>query len=569
MTKTIPFGNVYGFGNNRSIRRLGKRFIIIESYYSQGMRKSMFGITPAYVVSKVKSSDDISGLGNIKYFAQYGAYLLAQDDTGAIYQEATPGALDFGAAVHSPGGNGSGMIGDQQGRLLYANKSDNTQLGMFAGSSWSTGATDDWKTGFESWSHPMDLYEDLVIIGNKFNVAVLYSDDSLNLSALELPSNVSVSAVRTGQKGFLIGANLGFDGILILWDGNATRSLAPWIWTRGQVLAIERYHAGWLVVTQKEILYTNGYTATSLFEFIDSPFSFSNWMVNPQGILVVNEKLIILQKEQTIQQTSEFGRTKPGVYIFDISMKTFEYAPVHTLNTITVVPQAAFLTKSYSQSIVLGYRDDKLAKNYISTLGTSGPSAAIYISEAIAAGATEKSVEQVALNFGVSTEKVDAQPLTFTVSAKVYNFKRPLWSRQQTNASTGSTSTVRVDATVANMNQAKAGDEVTILQGVNAGQIRHISTIANAGTNTEMWTLDSTLPNVTETGIWMNVQPFVQLDKKQTFTNLSEMKRVVFNASTSVVGKRFLVKVVFENMSGVQPEMHDPLFQYKDLGIQT
>jgi hypothetical protein len=564
MTKTIPFGNVYGFGNNRSIRRLGKRFIIIESYYSQGMRKSMFGITPVYVVSKVKSSDDISGLGNIKYFAQMGIYLYAQDDVGKVYKEATAGQLDFGAAVHSPGGNGSGMIGDQKGRLLYANGATNANLGMYDGSTW----TDSWQS-LQSWQHPMDLYEDLVVIGNKNNVAVLFTDDSFNASALGMPSSVAVSAVRTGQKGILIGANLGYDGILILWDGNATRSLAPWIWTRGQVLSIERYHTGWLVVTQKEILFTNGYTTTVLFEFIDSPFSFSNWVVNPQGTLVVNDKLIILQQEQITQQTSEFGRMKPGVYIFDIGMKTFEFAPVHTQNTITVIPQAIFMTKSYSQSIVLGYTDVALSKNYISTLGTSGPSTALYISESVASGATEKSAEMVALNFGVSTEKADAQPLTFTVSAKVYNFKRPLWSRQVTTASTGSKSTVRVDATAANMNQAKAGDEVTILQGLNAGQIRHITSIANPGASNETWTLDSDLPNVSEVGIWMNVQPFVLLDKKQTFTSLAEMRKVVFNASTSVTGKEFLVKVVFEDMSGVQPEMHDSLFQYQDLGIQT
>jgi hypothetical protein len=377
MIQKIPFGNIYGFGNNRSIRRQGRRIIIIESYYSQGMRRSMFGIMPSYSVTKAKDSTDISGLGNTKYFARPGAFLFAQDDNGKIYQEATSGALDFGSAVRNPGGNGAGMIADQKGRLLYFNGASNDQLGKYESSTF----TDNWQTGLSSWSHPADLYEDLVAFGNKSSVGVLFGDDSINTDGLTLPTNMTVDAIRSGHKGILIGANLGYRGALILWDGNSQRSLAPWLWTIGKVLSIQQYEGNWIVTTQKQIILTNGYTASVLFDFIDDPMGFMLWNVNADGTLVVNDKLIILQQKQTVTQTAEYGRMKAGVYVFDIPSKTFEYCPVSTGNTFSVVPGSIFLVNSYSRSIALGYQDTFLSKNYIGSLNLNNPANAMYVSE--------------------------------------------------------------------------------------------------------------------------------------------------------------------------------------------
>src|SRR5205085_50637 len=218
---------------------------------------------------KRKDSTDISGLGAVKYFAKASLYNFAQDDNGKIYKEATPGAYDF-ALARTPGvtSNGAGLLGDQKGRLLYAG---NTDLGMYDMTTW----TDSWKGSLRSWQHPMDTYEDSVVMGNKTSFALLASDDSFNPDAFTLPSSFTADAVKSGVNGILLGANYLYQGVLMLWNLTTTRAIAPWKYTKGQILAIERYGSNWIVITQREILLTNGYTTSRLLGLLDDNFSFN------------------------------------------------------------------------------------------------------------------------------------------------------------------------------------------------------------------------------------------------------------------------------------------------------
>ena len=133
--------------------------------------------------------------------------------------------------MRSPNGNGAGLLGDQFGNLLYANGSTNTQIGLYDGTTW----TDAYKT-ITSGQHPMDTYEDLRIIANVTAVAVIDSGGTLNSSAFTLPSGMTVVAVKSGPTGVLIGANFGYQAVIILWDANALRAKTPWKWTKGQVI---------------------------------------------------------------------------------------------------------------------------------------------------------------------------------------------------------------------------------------------------------------------------------------------------------------------------------------------
>jgi hypothetical protein len=137
-----------------------------------------------------------------------------------------------------------------------------------------------------------------------------------------------------------------------------------------------------------------------------------------------------------------------------------------------------------------------------------------------------------------------------------------LWVRAQTNAASTVENKLKINGTIF---RAQVGDEVTVLTGANAGQIRHITAIANQGTSTEEWTLDSNLPNLTEDTAELNVMPF-QLVKKHTVTNVSELKELFFNVKNRIKGKKYLLKILFENMT-VTPELHEVQFIYDDLGI--
>jgi hypothetical protein len=159
------------------------------------------------------------------------------------------------------------------------------------------------------------------------------------------------------------------------------------------------------------------------------------------------------------------------------------------------------------------------------------------------------------------------QPITFNVAVKLYAFDRALWGYAATNA-TGTTTTIRVDGTSSTNYDAQPGDEVTILEGTNAGAIRHITVIANNGATNETWTLDSALANASQNNCHMNVQPFRLLEKK-TPSAASKLSNLYFDCKNRITGKKFLVKVVIDGMTGAQPEMHDPVFVYDDKGLKA
>src|SRR5258708_7858048 len=152
--RILPFGAFSGFSDLN---------VPGTHYYSQGFSPSQFGAATMYSIVNKIDSVSVSGMGNVKEYALANGAMYAQDDAGHILKETNPGAFDF-SIVRSPGGNGAGLAGDQKGRLIYA---QNDTIGKYDGS-WN----DSWKS-VNSGAHPMDTYEDLIVIGNVSSVAVI------------------------------------------------------------------------------------------------------------------------------------------------------------------------------------------------------------------------------------------------------------------------------------------------------------------------------------------------------------------------------------------------------------
>jgi hypothetical protein len=554
MIKEAHFGfpRVAGFGDGRRAA---------EYYYSQSMQQSHFGLSTGYNITKLKDTSDIATLANVKWFGDASGKTYAYDSAGNILKEANPGFGDFAISrAVGAGYAGQGLIGDQQGRLLYFGA---TVIGMLATN--GTSYTDSWKTGLTSYAHPADTYEGMTIFGNKDSVGLIDSADSLNLTAFTLPSAMTVDALKSGKNGILIGANLGSRGVLMLWNTQTDRAIAPWDWRNGNIQAITPTDDGWIVVTTKEILFTNGYSSKSLFPILDDPLGFTNYSVAPQGLIVVNNKLFLLNQSST---SNSFSRVKAGLYIFDLDTQLFEFVPVSTKNVRSVTPLAIYAPKATTQQILIGYNDTFLSKFYIGKLATSGGNSGTFIPGVLASSVTTKQAEAVILNLGINTVQTFPNILTFVIAVKVYSFTRQLWGLNVTNNTAVQFDKIFVDGRGSSFTRPQVGDEITILEGVNAGLTAHVTDVANAGLINEVWTLDTTLPAGTETGVYMNVQPFKLVDKK-TITTATSIPELFFNIRNKYRGKKYLVKVVIENANGVQLELHDGLFVYDDTGLTS
>jgi hypothetical protein len=259
---------------------------------------------------------------------------------------------------------------------------------------------------------------------------------------------------------------------------------------------------------------------------------------------------------------------RPGLYVFDLSTELFEYVPISTMNMYNATPLAIYAAKNVSQEILVGYQDPVISKNYIGVLSATAGTTGVYIPEVLADSPDEKAAEALVANLGLSPNVATPQTLTFTLALKLYNFKRPLWGTSVTNALASTTSTIRVDGTSTTNTPALAGDEVTILDGTNAGNVRHIATIANQGASNETWTLDSALPNATGNAVHLTLQPFALVEKK-TVTAAAQLGEFHFNVKNKTRGKKFLAKLLFEGMTNVQLELHRSEFVFDDLGHTT
>src|SRR5579872_6268814 len=361
MIKEFPFGRFGGFGSGH--RMFGR--YPIEYYYSYGMRRGTFpGVETGMSITSQLDSGTAALLGKIQWYA-FQNYLFAQDDSGQIWQGVNTATTVLGTSpVRSPGGTGNGLLADQKGNLLYAQA---TQIGKYDGTTW----TDNWQTGLNSGLHPMDTYEDSVVVGNVTSLGIVANDGTWNPTAFTLPSNLSIVGVKSGAKGVLIGANMGASGVLILWDLLKTRSLAPWIWTGSPVQAILTVEGGWIVVTGKEVLLTNGYSKKTLFTFFDDPTSLNSFNVGPQGLALLGTKVHLLQ------EGGNYARMKPGILVFDLATGTtqgqlFEFIPLPTHNLVSAQPTAMLQMKQAGLRPVVAFNDGALSKNYNGILTEKG-----------------------------------------------------------------------------------------------------------------------------------------------------------------------------------------------------
>ncbi len=412
-----------------------------------------------------------------------------------------------------------------------------------------------------------DTYEDWVVICRGANLA-LYNvqDDSFNATQFTLPSNFTTRATRAGRNGILTGANLGNRSILFLWDAFATRSIAPWIWLNGNIQSIVPYNGNWIVTTNRRVIWTNGYTAATLAPIFDAKTTDVYLNVLPQGTEIINDSLLIANSANSV------NRIRPGVWILNLIPNAYGYTPQAGL--WDYVPVAGLLRDlnmgaiffDSSFTIHLGWQATFPSNvNNFGTLSNNNASSAYVITEPLGEGNNKKSAEAVKLIYGTYPAQFNSYPLTFNVTVKIYNFKRQLWNYAQQKVAATTYNQLTVNGTLSGFNDAQVGDEVTILEGANAGLVAHITSISGLDTATEVWTLDTTFANLTEQNALISVQPFHLLGK-YTLTNVTELKDLYFYAKNSILGQKFALKILVDGMTNSVPELISGELIYNDLG---
>ncbi len=527
-----------------------------EYYHSENLISGQFGLEANISIvedSVTNSPARFNWFAEIDSFLNPGVY--AVDTSGKIFYK-TGGVW---GQVRNPGSShGNGLIMAEGHQILYAR---DEFLGLFnGGTSWFDSYKDFGKVSTEP--RPMELYEDWVLIGNEEDIALYNTlDSSFTADAFTLPSRFIVRAIKSNQTGVLIGANYQGRSIVFLWDVRSTRSISEWIWFDQPIQSICKYGSRWIVTTTKEQIITDGYSTAKLPSPPDVLHQEAVFNVLPAGTLVIDNKLY------TANTSDKYNRLKSGLYIQDLTSGLFQFVPVANGCRSGVTMGAMFQDSDLNHYI--SYATSLPSGNFVAQIDETSPVTATLISPKLGAGPNNKVAEGLQLDISANPKTSTLNSAgSFDVSVKIYNFKRQLWGYGVTNGISADEDELRVDGTLSGKNNAKVGDEITILSGANAGQVRHITAIANAGTNTETWTLNSELPNLTESGAYLNVQPF-QLVKTKTvsISDLSELQSIYFDIRNRIKGRKFLAKIVISNISTIALATPSLSFIYDDLGV--
>ncbi len=518
-------------------------------FFSSGFKRTENGTSPARKIREIGNPDSEQ-----YWFAELNGQVYSVGDDGDIYFDGT-----LIRAISASKGNG--LILDQKNRLLYARRE-------FLGKLESSTYTDSWKDfGIDIPEfRPMELFEDMVLIGNRNTVAALFtSDDSFTENAFSLPSDFTIRCIKAGKTGILIAANTGNRGYLILWDGNSLRSIAPWIYLPNIILSITTDDSGTFMVTTRDGFYlTNGY---SLERYAKFPVS-ENWTSNsssgfmrgnvlPSGTAYADGKFCVAYSPD-----ENIARTPMGVWVYDPQTGLWEHIKHPRNYRIEGTVGALFLDSALNLNISYT-TEDGTPENYVGVIEDKSPTQSILITDELGQGNNPKYAEALIASIRFSPNWSTRYPThTWTVTAKIYDFKRQLHGYGLTNGTSATTSTIKNSGNLALYKSAQVGDEITILNGNNAGQIRTITAIANAGTNTETWTLNSALPNLTATGVYIQITPFKLIGTK----SITESGDYFFNIQNKPKGKRFLVKYIFETTETdtMIPELVGQSFIYDD-----
>lgn len=520
-----------------------------EFFYAENLKPGQFGLDASLYLSGMTASGNPGRLNWLVEFLN-SPWGVATD--GKVYKYTSE---DWTLArTNSQTTQGNGLIVDQKGRLLYAGQQ---YLGMASDASTFT---DNWKdlTDAVTGYRPLATYEDWVVIGGGSKVKVMSVLDDVVADGLTLPTGFHAQCISVNKTGILIGANVSNRGVLILWRVGYTRSLNEWIWLDAPVQSIcKAGDGGWIVTTSQEQFATDGYNITSYIPALpDTVVGLQPFSVVPQGTFFSDSKLYTLNADLS----GRYNRHKSGLWIYDVKTEKHLFVPGAATAEVT----AGALFKTSSAQVIASYTTSSTHR--VALLREDIAPNAVLIAGPFGTGATKKTATAASLGLSVGSNISAVQKTkSFTVTAKVANLKRTLWGYGVTSATSDSATTLKVNGQAAGFSNAKVGDEVTILSGSDAGQVRHITAIANEDATTEVWTLDSALSGTTASGIYLQVMPFQKIDSKTiSFTTLDELEDQFFNISNKIQGKKFLLKFVFSSISSFPITIDHVALDYDD-----
>lgn len=309
-----------------------------------------------------------------------------------------------------------------------------------------------------------------------------------------------------------VGCNKNNLGKIFFWDKHSNGWIKK-ISLDNEIQSIIPYGNHYIYICGNALWITDGYNKRRLSQFPGTKER-DDVVVNPKGMIVIQDRVIINGV------INGLGKNKMGIWTYDILKDEWTYSPYDPSAGAEKASYGAgrgilffdswlnYIFYSFTNS-GLGWTNQKiLSQFWLDNESTRGT----VITEPIRLG-KNACVKKIEVNLVQNLKDYsNASGKSKTMTCKLSDCTRPLWRYQQANADSTNKSKIQVDGSSVGYADAQVGDEIFILDGWNGHLRRRITAIANDGTNTEEWTLDSDLAELTKDTTTITVMPFQLYD---------------------------------------------------------
>lgn len=433
-----------------------------------------------------------------------------------------------------------GMLAEpHQGNLHWCS---NQAVGMFDGTQWLSS----WNSGLADTYHYMLAVRKYVLVSNGRYVAG-WSDaggETWDTSLLDLQPGYKSKRLRmkkaAGVRQVLIqgqyDADRTKDGIFI-WDLSATTSLdfipVPWMYDHFVENNVHYVIHG-NKLTLSEVV---GTQLRELNSILDTPRIETAAQTDFDVSFLEKFSDLILINVKGVRATAVTGDNfYPGLWAYNIKNNAlFYWMPPSTGNLWTVNIEDVHINQEGLVWVASSSSDDAGAKYYVDKLtlvsGGSGIFREMLITPLLKAGSIGSKIwkkVKVAHNKLLTTAKV---------LFKYRDFSRDLITSQQVlGAVTASTFTLATAVAT-----AEVGDEVTVIGGTGAGQVRHIIT---KDSTSKIFTIDADWDTNPDTNSWIEIASWKKMSEKSAVVN-KEFDGKILDFSQRGIANQ--IKLIFEH----------------------
>ncbi|MFA6097545.1 MAG: hypothetical protein WC788_08050 [Candidatus Paceibacterota bacterium] len=350
-----------------------------------------------------------------------------------------------------------------------------------------------------------------------------------------------------------VGANKNSRGKLFIWDKNSNG------WNKkisidNEVLSVIPYKNGYIYITSRaKLFFTDGYSTRTL-SAMPGTNNRSDISINPKGMIVVEDVVYILGG------AGSFSKDKKGIHVYFIEKDEWAYYPYDDTGTLGLAKHShssvggiLFWESSmdnlfYSASIEqLGNTKQCVLNKFLPvSLNNQGT----VILGPVPLG-KDRSINKIEVNMLPDEINYDASETeACTVICKLSDCHKPTWRYAQAKIDSANANEITIDATINGFADAEVGDEIVCVQGYNGFLRREITAISGADTATELWTLDSALPNVTKDNTYILVSPF----RYYGMTSSSVLAQSLLEFHPEFIGDNVMIQIEIKGTAS-QPHL--------------